>query len=69
MGEPGFESREDSILENLLGFFGLSEVNRKERYRIIISTNTLQEQNLFDCDLSGKNEACSCGQRRLCMSR
>ena len=67
MGKPGLENREKSILKNSSWQFWTIRVNRKERK--IFTTKFLQLWKPSDCDHSGTNSACRCGQRWLWMLR
>ena len=57
------------MFKNTSWLFWINRSQSQGTERIVINTNTPQKREPFDCDLGGRNEACSCGQRWLCMPR
>ena len=60
---PGFKNPDESILKKLLDSLGLSKVSCKEKKKTVIAANISETRNVFDCDLGGSYEKCTCGQR------
>ena len=59
MGKSGLENREDSNFKNTSRHFWTIRSQSQGTEGVIITANIFQKQENFDCDIGGRNEACS----------